>query len=239
MIAGAEIAEGIWFFQSSEDSRNYIIVLGDGGAVLVDPTPPVEMDAVRRFLQEGGYALKAVAFTSLALAPEKLSSGIADAWSGVPHITPATVGGRSPLPGMPESWEVVPLGSGEHIGLYNTAQRVLLSGGVLSGGPIPSLKQESRSYIAALDAIDGLGARLVVPASGHIARGKRAIRERIQRERSYISSLRIHVISAIVSEVPLDRVLEVAASVYEQYPFVNAHLQNISVVWNELAAPDD
>ena len=76
---------------------------------------------------------------------------------------------------------------------------------------------------------------LVVPRSGPVAKGKKAISERIAADREYTQNLVRHVLTSIAARFPRERVLNVAREVYEDYPFVDAHLRNLEAVWGELS----
>jgi hypothetical protein len=75
----------------------------------------------------------------------------------------------------------------------------------------------------------------VVPRRGPIAKGKKAIRDRIASDRNYTQNLVRHVLTSIASRLPRERVLNVAREVYSDYPFVDAHLRNLESVWDELS----
>ncbi len=234
MITGVELTRGIWLFHSVEAGRNYGIVLGDTGALLIDPIlRPAGVEAVDRFLAEQGRPLQAVVFTG-RLGDDEADVSLLERWPQVACITPEAVAAPTHVAGPVQGWQVVPLRPGVHTALYSARERVLFPGQMLTGGPVPVLTDESGAYIAALEVVAGMDVKLLVPTSGQPAQGKRAVRERVQHEREYISSLRLHVISAILSEATLERVLGVAASVYASYPFVQDHLHNIRIVWHEL-----
>jgi glyoxylase-like metal-dependent hydrolase (beta-lactamase superfamily II) len=130
-------------------------------------------------------------------------------------------------------WDALLYGP-DRLGLYNTGARALFSGDVLSEAGVPNLWGGSSSYLATLAEVEKLDCRVVVPASGPIAQGKRAVRERIERDRGYVYSLLRHVQTTMAAPATLDRALEAARSVYGEYPFLEAHLDNLRSVWREM-----
>jgi glyoxylase-like metal-dependent hydrolase (beta-lactamase superfamily II) len=242
MITGVELTQGIWLFHSSEAGRNYGIALSEtGGALLVDPVlKSTEAEAVGRFLAEQGRSLHTIVLTApLRTQDEAADLTILDRWPQAARITPEAVAAPIHVAGPEQGWQVVPLRPGVHTALYNPGKRILFPGRMLGGGPVPVLMGESRSYMSALEVVAGMDVKLLVPTSGQPAQGRRAVRQRVQHERQYVSSLRMHIISAILSEATLERVLGAAASVYADYPFVQDHLHNLRIVWHELHISDD
>jgi glyoxylase-like metal-dependent hydrolase (beta-lactamase superfamily II) len=162
-------------------------------------------------------------------------------WPGAARITTGLLdSGDLPLPVTPAAgWEVLALRG--RLGVYSSRERVLFCGDVLCepGLGVPALAGGSQDYIDSLAAIEPLNAKLVVPWRGSAARGKRAIRDRIENDRSYIYSLHRHVLTSMVSGVTLERVLQVAADIYSDFPFLSAHLSNIRSVWNEMSNSED
>jgi hypothetical protein len=105
---------------------------------------------------------------------------------------------------------------------------------MLRNGQIPDLRHGTQDYLNALDKIEALDVRLVLPVSGPEARGKREIKARIEQDRSYTMSLLRHVVTSRAAHAPLDRVLEVASEIYEDSPHLEAHLRNIRYAWEEM-----
>jgi glyoxylase-like metal-dependent hydrolase (beta-lactamase superfamily II) len=144
---------------------------------------------------------------------------------------------RTPLPISIPAWDVLPLaGSPSRMALYETSERALLAGDLLpepSAG-VPDLRAGAEPYLESLERIEALDAKLVVPSRGDPATGKRAIKARIENDRSYVYSLTRHVATSAASGIPLDRLLRVAADLYDDFPHLQAHLTNMRHVWDEL-----
>ena len=148
--------------------------------------------------------------------------------SGVPAIAPQTAASLTSM-----GWEALLYGPGK-LGLYSPGDRALFIGDMLSETGVPNLRDGSGSYLETLAEIEKLDCRLVVPASGPIAQGKRGVRERIERDRNYVNALLRHVQTSMAAPATLDRALEAARSVYEEYPFLDEHLDNLRSVWHEI-----
>jgi hypothetical protein len=140
------------------------------------------------------------------------------------------------LPLARDEWERVYLdgADGTRVGLYNAAERILFCGDLLTGADIPNIEAGVQSYLDALAATEHTDMKLLVPSQGEIAQGKRSIRQRIETDRSYIQNLLRHVLQSMASGASLDRVLQVAAQVYAEYPFVDQHVRNVRRVWEEI-----
>jgi hypothetical protein len=106
---------------------------------------------------------------------------------------------------------------------------------MLRSGLLPELNNGTQSYLDALDNLVALDVRLVWPMSGAEARGKREIKARIEHDRSYTMSVLRHVVTSRAARVPLERVIEVASQIYEDYPNLEAHLRNIRYAWEEVS----
>ncbi|MFL5732476.1 MAG: hypothetical protein ACJ78Q_04685, partial [Chloroflexia bacterium] len=105
---------------------------------------------------------------------------------------------------------------------------------MLSEPHIPYLREGSAPYLEALAEVETLDCRLLIPASGPPAQGKRQVRQRLERDRNYVYSLVRHVRTAMAAPATLERAIEVARTVYEDYPFLEEHLHNLRAVWQEL-----
>jgi hypothetical protein len=209
------------------------VLIGERGALLVDVTShPTDLDATERFLREMGSEVRALIFTR---PPTQTVSK----WPGAPYIMPGTPENGVSLPDITGGWEAVRLQSGgdERLVVYHPRDKVLFCGEMLADMSvgIPLLNGDSQGYLDNLVRIEELGAKLVVPARGGVAAGKKAVRSRIESDRSYIYSLHRHVMTSLASNISLDRVLTVAGQVYEDFPFLQAHLENMRFVWNELS----
>ncbi len=233
MLKFDEIASGVWVFPSSGTGENCGVVLGEGGALLVDPTPhPTDLDAIERFLTEMVRDVRALIFTETPV--EEISS-----WPGVPYITPGKTENGVSLPDLIEGWLAVSLESSNtgRLAVYQLQDKTLFCGDMLSDVSIgiPALDGASQSYLDSLTRIEELDPKLVIPRRGGSAAGKRAIRTRIESDRNYIYSIHRHIITSMSSGVSLERVLAVASQVYEDFPFLKEHLKNIRYVWEEMA----
>ena len=105
---------------------------------------------------------------------------------------------------------------------------------MLADKDVPSLRGGSQAYLDSLERVEKLEPKLIVPAVGEAAEGKRAIRQRIERDRNYVYALIRQIHTARTAPITLERALEVARSIYEEYPFVETHLDNVRYVWEEL-----
>jgi hypothetical protein len=239
LIEGLEVASGVWVLQHRETERNMGVVLGEGKdskgegvaveTTLVDPGHlEVERQALQSFVAEMGGTVKCLLFTS-----EPEYSDMVE-WSQAQFITPTTRGEEQSVTGLASGWEVQTLSQGSYIGLYGRKERVLFCGDMLRKGVIPTLRHGTQNYLDALDAIDGMEVRLALPTWGSEARGKREIKARIEHDRSYAMSVLRHVLTSRAAHVPLERVLEVAAQIYEEYPDLELHLRNIRYAWQEM-----
>jgi glyoxylase-like metal-dependent hydrolase (beta-lactamase superfamily II) len=135
------------------------------------------------------------------------------------------------------AWDAIPLfGTHARMALYETKQRVLLAGDLLPEASvgIPNLSSGIDAYLQALETVEALDARLAIPSRGAPATGKRAIKARIDNDRNYVTSMVRHVGTSAASGIPLDRLLQVAADLYDDFPHLQSHLDNLRYVWDEL-----
>jgi hypothetical protein len=237
LIEGLEVASGVWVLQHRETERNMGVVLGEtkgreGGraaATLVDPGHlEVERAALQSFVAEMSGTVESLLFTAEPEYSDMMQ------WPEARFITPTTRREDANAAGLGGSWEVRALAAGEYIGLYGKKERVLFCGDMLRNEVIPTLRYGTQNYLDALDAIEGMEVRLALPMWGAAARGKREIRARIEHDRSYAMSVLRHVLTSRAARVPLERVLEVAAQIYEEYPDLELHLRNIRYAWEEM-----
>jgi len=133
----------------------------------------------------------------------------------------------------------VPLngGNGERLAVYHPRNKILFSGDMLTDMSvgIPVLAGDSQHYLESLAQFEEFGVKVAVPRRGAVATGKRAVRARIEGDRNYIFSLHRHVMTSLAANLTLERVLSVAGQVYEDFPFLQDHLNNMSYVWEELS----
>ena len=223
--------------QHRERERNMGVVLGEtrgredekAAATLVDPGHlEVERAALQSFVAEMGGTVECLLFTG-----EPEYSDMVE-WPEARFITPTTRGEEQSVTRLASEWEVRTLSQGSYIGLYVRKERVLFCGDMLRKGVIPTLRHGTQNYLDALDAIEGMEVRLALPMWGAEARGKREIKARIEHDRSYAMSVLRHVLTSRAAHVPLERVLEVAAQIYEDYPDLELHLRNIRYAWEEM-----
>jgi hypothetical protein len=238
MIQGLELSPGAWVLQNDETERNTGVILdrnvssaADTSALLsiaaIDPgDSPVELDALSRFTADMGGQLAILIFTSdpgSHLALERFPEAVV--------IAPQTTGDL-PLPFS--GWELLSLSPGR-LAVYNREARLLFCGDMLGASTVPDLSIGADTYLQALEQLETPNTVLVVPRRGPIAKGKKAIRDRIASDRNYTQNLVRHVLTSIASRLPRERVLNVAREVYSDYPFVDAHLRNLGSVWDELS----
>jgi hypothetical protein len=231
LIEGLEIFPGLWVLQNRDTGRNVGAILGKDSqaTTLINPgTDQVERDALEKFLTDMNSQVANLFFTA---EPEQ---GELALWPDAAFITPTTIGGEIDLLTLSPGWEPVILSPGAYLGLYNRKERTLFCGEMLRSGLIPELNRGAQNYLDALDRLEALDARLALPISGPEARGTRDIKARIEHDKSYTLSLLRHVVTSRASNAPLDRVLQVAAQVYEDYPHLEAHLRNIRYAWEEM-----
>ncbi len=243
-----EVVGSVWVLHNSASGRNTGILVDDKSAVIIDPTgDQIDLATIDKGLDEQGRVVEAVVHT------HRLSSNDIEWWSGVPRISAEAFEARSSLAvsaGQPHrvaptdllgGWEVVPLSkqAPTRMALYNVWERVLFCGEMLAdtaaNEAIPLLEGGSRWYIDALEVVKELDVKLLVPALGSIATGKRSIRKRIEADHNYLYDVRRLVITSIMGEVSLERVLAVTADLHEDFPFLVEHLANIRAVWAELS----
>lgn len=238
MIQGLELSPGAWVLQNDETERNTGVILdpdvsstADADALLsiaaIDPgDSSVELDALSRFAHDMYGQLAALIFTS-----DPGSHPALEHFSEAVVIAPQTTGDL-PLPFS--GWELLSLSPGR-LAVYNGKARLLFCGDMLGSSTVPDLSTGADTYLQALEQLETPDTVLVVPRRGPIAKGKKAIRERIAADRDYTQNLVRHVLTSIASRLPRERVLSVAREVYSDYPFVDAHLRNLASVWNELS----
>ncbi|HET6261359.1 MAG TPA: hypothetical protein VFG99_03860 [Chloroflexia bacterium] len=236
MIEAHEVVPGLWLFRGDASGRNFTVLLGDRGAAVVDPGLP---DAVNRFVAEMSAELEAVVLTASVgpSAPAPAAEEAPSAWPTLPLLTPEMFVGRTPLPISIPAWDALPLaGAPPRMALYETQQRALLAGDLLPEPSVgvPDLHAGAEPYLENLERIEALDPRLVVPSRGEPATGRRAIKARIENDRNYVYSLTRHVATSAASGVALDRLLQVATDLYDDFPHLQAHLANMRHVWDEL-----
>jgi hypothetical protein len=232
VIEGAEVAPGAWVLENRETGRNMGVVLDKAklSATLVNPGHlQIEQDALEKFLADMKSKVQCLLFTGEPADTEVIM------WPGAAFITPTSVGDEMDLRALPPGWEAQVLSRGAFLGLYGNQERTLFCGEMLRKGFIPELKRGSQNYLDALDKLEELDVKLAIPLSGPEARGKREIRERIEHDRNYTMSVLRHVVTSRASHASLERVLEVASQVYEDYPHLETHLRNLRYTWEELA----
>jgi hypothetical protein len=243
LIEGKEIAEGVWVFRGAPGEPNWGVALTEGRALVIDPpSSSLALDATERFVEEARFIIEALVYTSDAQEVEPAVRR----WTDAALLTPAMFHERVSLLASIGGWEAVPFYEqerGARMGVYNVWERVLFCGDMLSdmlqNEGIPSLAAGSKGYIDSLKSVERLDVKLLVPSRGTLAQGKRAIRARIQNDNNYVYDVRSRVISSILSEVSLERVLEVTRSLYEDFLFLNEHIDNIRWVWDELSTKED
>jgi hypothetical protein len=234
MIQGTELIPGVWVLHNGESDRNtgaIFDVEGEGPVVGVDPGDlPVELDALDRFATEMGRTVGGLIFT----AGEK-EHPARDRWPGAVVITPATIEGAPLLPPPVSGWEMVSLSPGR-AGVYQKKAGILFSGDLLRDLPLPNLAAGADAYLEALEGIEALDPKVAIPSQGNPAQGKREVRARIAADRDYTQNLVRHVLTSRSARLPLERVLSVARDIYEDYPFLDAHLRNLESVWREFGS---
>jgi hypothetical protein len=225
-----ELAPGVWVLEG-ETGRNSGLVIGPGGAMLIGPVGSEdELSAVEQILAQAGRTVTSIIFTH---SPQEAGLSLAR-WPGVSLLGPNELARSA---GLAEGWEALTFGRPDVSAalLYSRQERVIFSGSMMPGEGIPSLAGGSQGYSDALERVQGAGVRFIVPSQGTVARGEQETGRRIESDLSYVYSLRRHVITSIVAAVPLSRALAVAASIYEDYPFVQTHVENMRCVWEELS----
>lgn len=230
MVTVSELAPGVWVIES-ETGHNSGLVIGPEDAMLINPVVSEdEHPAVAQILAEAGRAITAIIFTH---SPQEDEPSLVE-WPGVPLLAPNEL---TESVGLAEGWEALTFGhpNASAALLYSRQKQVIFSGNMLPGDGIPSLASGSQGYSDALEKVQDIGARFIVPSQGTVARGEQEASRRIDSDLSYIYSLRRHVITSIVAAVPLSRALAVAEAIYEDYPFVQTHVANMRYVWEELS----
>ncbi|HYO49329.1 MAG TPA: hypothetical protein VEW94_05710 [Chloroflexia bacterium] len=230
LITVSVLAPGVWVIES-ETGRNTGLVARPEGAMLINPMGSEdEHSAVEQILAEAGRAVTSIIFTH---SPQEDAPSLAG-WPAVPRLGLNELAGSMELV---EGWEALTFGRPDVSAalLYGRQKQVIFSGGMMSGDAIPTLAGGSQGYSDALERVQDVGARFIVPSQGTVARGEQEAGRRIESDLSYIYSLRRHVITSIVAAVPMSRALAVAEAIYEDYPFVQTHVENMRYVWEELS----
>ena len=232
MIKGTEIAPGLWALQNSDTERNTIMLFADGGegpVVAVDPGElPVEMDALESFAGEMGRRVGVLAFTQAMGEHPAL-----ERWPGAVVIVPSEGGDVPSLPFPVPGWETARLSPGRD-GVYHRKSGILLPGLFLRNSYIPTLSMGADNYLEALEGIEALAPKIVVPQVGTTALGKRQVQARLTADRDYTQNLTRHVLTSKASRLPLERVEAVARDIYEDYPFVEEHMRNLQRLWEKI-----
>lgn len=230
MVSVSVLASSLWAIEG-ETGHNCGIILGSEGAMLIDPVmSAADLSTMKQILSDAGYDVKSIVFTH---NPAE-DAPVLTMWPDVPRLGVDELAGNIRLA---EGWEALTFGRSQAKTtlLYSREEQVIFSGNRLSGEGIPSLAGGSQGYSDALERMQNVGARFIVPSQGTVARGEQEAGRRIESDLSYIYSLRRHVITSIVAAVPLSRALAVAESIYEDYPFVQTHVDNMRYVWEELS----
>jgi hypothetical protein len=206
-----EVAPGVWALFNDAEQYSYVAVFGESQTLLVGPGEPHP-------LEEFAVRMGAETLVVVDLLRNEQDSPMSHP-EGVPL----------PLPG----WTLISLPGVSRLAVHNAGEHILLCGDQLSDVRVPSILHGSQEYLDCLDAIEKLGSKLVVPSRGTTAKGKREVRARVERDRAYIAALRRHVETSRQSGVSLDLAIEVARSVYADYPFVEQHVENVQLAWEE------
>jgi glyoxylase-like metal-dependent hydrolase (beta-lactamase superfamily II) len=235
MIQGLELSPGVWVLQNEDTGRNTGVVTGPdvntdesapANLVVIDPgDSPLQLDALARFAADMGGQVVALIFTG-----DPGSHPALERFPAATVVAPQNLGNAISLPG----WEIESLSPGK-LGVYSKKARLLFCGELLTAAAIPDLMLGADNYLLALEKAEALNAVLVVPKSGPVAQGKKAIRERITADREYTQNLVRHVLTSIAARFPRERVLSVARDVYEDYPYLEAHLRNLEAAWGEFS----
>jgi hypothetical protein len=204
---------------------------GGGAATLVNPGHlKLEQAALESFVAEMGSRVESLLFTD---EPEYTDMVV---WPDATFFTPTTRTADLSLLAYAPGWELLVLAQGAYLGLYNSKEHLLFCGNLLRSGLLPELNNGTQSCLDAIDKLATLDVRLVWPMSGVEARGKREIKARIEHDRSYTMSVLRHVVTSRAAHVPLERVIEVASQIYEDYPSLETHLRNIRYAWEEVSS---
>jgi glyoxylase-like metal-dependent hydrolase (beta-lactamase superfamily II) len=237
MIKFEEVAHGIWLF-GREDKSNCGLIVTEEGITLVDPrNEDLELLAISGFVEHQGDGGQVVAIVLTHGGVELLPD--IDQWPNAERIVPppvpdAEIAGAEPVLSLPlVGWEVTILQKYSRLGVYNEERGVLFCGDMLSDVDIPSVPGGGQAYLESLAGVEGLDAKVVIPSTGAVARGKREVRARVERDRNYLYSLYRHIQTAKLANIPLDRALQAAASIYGDYPFVQQHVENVRHLWSE------
>jgi hypothetical protein len=217
--------------RNGESGRNKGVLLREdsGEATLVNPGYlEIEQTALESFVAEMGSRVTGLLFTD-----EPEYSGMTR-WPNATFLTPTTGSAISHV--IAPGWEALTLLQGAYLALYGGEERILFCGNMLRGGLLPELSNGTQSYLDTLDSVATLDARLVWPAFGAEARGKREIKARIEHDRNYVMSILRHVATSRAARIPVERVVEVASQVYEDYPNLETHLRNIRYAWEEASS---
>src|SRR5437879_4173287 len=166
-------SSGIWVFPGREGQPSSGVVLGAGGAIIVDPgAAKDELDALDELIRSTGQKVVAVVLTqeqpgifsdllrwpdAQRISPSDFSSADGEGWIDLPVA----------------GWQLILLQSPGRLGVYNPAQRILFCGDMLTETDIPFLANGSQAYLDSLERVEALDAKLIVPAFGEVAEGKR------------------------------------------------------------------
>jgi hypothetical protein len=206
-----ELVPGVWALYDQTEQYCYGAVFGGRHVLLIGPGEP--------------HPLMQFAEAKRATIPEVIDLSAREGGSPPAHPEGVSLS----VPG----WALMALLGTGGAAVHNAEQRILFCGDLLSDERIPSLPHGSHEYLDCLDALEKLEPKLLIPARGTPAQGKREVRERIERDRAYIAALRRHVETSHRAGISLDRAQQVARSVYEDYPFVEQHVENVGFVWDE------
>src|SRR5262245_16834407 len=194
MTSPEELAPGVWALYDDAEQYCYGVVLGGSNALLIgpgEPHPHAQFAAEKRVEIPEVIDLSAPGGGSPLAHPEGVSLSV---------------------PG----WALIALYGSGRAAVHNAAQHILFCGDLLSDVRVPSLINGSGEYLDCLDALEKLDPKLLIPARGTPARGKREIRGRIERDRAYIVALRRNIETSRRAGNSLDHAQQVARSVYEE-----------------------
>lgn len=237
MNKATQIVPDVWFFQGEEGQWNCGVIHDEKDVLLVDPGLLGDnLSELESFLRDTGRQVVAIVQTHV------LAGGMPgpEMWPEAARISPDTAAKGMKVPFLP-GWQVVIMPGRRRVGVYGVYERILFSGDMLcdpsSVLPIPMLAGGAEDYLEALESIEKMDVKMVVPTAGAPARGKRGIRDRVERDRNYTTSVIRHVGTTMASGVPLQTAIIAARSTYSEYPFVEAHIDNMRAVWEEIEGP--
>jgi hypothetical protein len=235
MIEFHELIPDVWSYPRAGGGEKGGVIVGERAVLLVDPGGgDMGQRAVTGFIEANapGREVRIAIFTGSR-------SGEPDEWPGAHILSPGRPRNGVSLPDLMPGWEITPLGEagGSKIAVYNRRARILFCGDMLPDPQvgIPRLSGGSQSYLDALTQVEGIDVKLAVPLRGAPAQGKRAVRSRIEGDRNYVLSLLRHILTTQSASVPLERAVSVASEIYDSFPYLQDHLDNLRAVWAELA----